>query len=88
MSGISGRAKARPIRLSIEVDEKLEDLCTHYGVTCNSYLLNAIGKAIAADYTAVQQQQLMLQHANSGQQVLLELFEKMTARIDEQEKDE
>lgn len=87
MGGISGRAKARPIRLSIEVDEKLEELCTHYGVTCNSYLLNAIGKSIAADYTAVQQQQLMLQHANSGQQVLLELFDKMTAHVDQELKD-
>lgn len=81
------RGKSRPIKLSEEVDGRMEELCAHLGITCNSYMMNVLGKAISDDYMRIQQQQLMLQHANSGQQVLLELFEKMTAHIDQEIED-
>ena len=81
------RGKSRPLKLSAEVDERLEELCAHLGVTCNSYMMTALGKAISDDYMRIQQQQLLMQQAHSGQAVLLELFDKMTQMIDSEEKD-
>ena len=81
------RGKSRPIKLSEEVDERMEELCAHLGITCNSYMMNVLGKAISDDYMRIQQQQLMMQQAHSGQEVLLQLFDKMTQTIENQEKD-
>jgi len=47
----------RSIRLNPEIHERLVALCDHLGVTPNSYIVQAIGKAISQDEMAFKIQQ-------------------------------
>lgn len=39
----------RTIRLTPEINQRLLDLCAHFGTTPNAYLVSEIGKAISRD---------------------------------------
>jgi len=41
--------KGRTVRLTPDVDNRLQALCSHLGVNPNSYMIAEIGKAVARD---------------------------------------
>lgn len=48
--------KSRSLRLNNDVNERLEEVCKAFGVNANSYILNAVGKAVMADYLSISVQ--------------------------------
>lgn len=49
------------VRLTPNMNERLENLCEHLGTNRNSYLVNAIGKAISKDELSFMVQQNSLE---------------------------
>lgn len=46
--------KSRALRLTSEIDDRLQAVCDHLGTNPNAYLVLAIGRAIAQDEIAMQ----------------------------------
>lgn len=46
----------RTVRLTVDVNQRLLDLCDHLGTNPNAYLVTEIGKAIARDELAFRAQ--------------------------------
>jgi uncharacterized phage infection (PIP) family protein YhgE len=46
----------RSMRLSAEINRKLEAVCLAIGTNANSYLLNEVGKSVIRDYQAINMQ--------------------------------
>ena len=67
---------SRTLRLTPDLDARLQGLCEHLGVNPNAYLLNEVGKAISRDEVAFQlkkQVQEMFDGISDFQQVLTDL---------------
>lgn len=46
--------KGRTVKLSLDVNEKMEKVAETYGLSCNAYLLMRLGEAVTRDYMAIQ----------------------------------
>lgn len=63
----------RTVRLTADVNDRLNALCEHIGTNPNSYLVNAIGKAIAQDEIALN----VKKHQAEASQQLLDFLREM-----------
>lgn len=68
---------ARTIRLDIDVHSRLVALCKHLGVTPNSYILSAVGKAVSTDELVFKTQEKQA-----------EMFDKLELLMTESSADE
>ena len=76
---MSTEKHVRSVRFTPEIHQKLISICDSFGVTPNSYILHAVGRALSQDYTSIHSQQ----NSTDAYQMLGPLFAQFQHSLDE-----